>query len=339
LGVGVYLAAVSATRGTVDADEVRRAASFDDIDAETVVEEVGLGMGKGIGSLVYGLSVLGTLTGENRYFERATRLATAVSDEMLAGTEQADVLLGVAGTLHGLAALYERTDEKVVLDRAISCGEQLLAARKPKWGTHVWDTHPGDASSCSTGMGHGAAGVCYGLYRLYDHTGRVAFKDAADDALQYENAMYTPAENNWWANWNDVEHFPRWWCYGVAGIGLARIGSLEHHDATHLRRDLDRAAGFEPAVGKRDALCHGTFSQVAFLSELARVRRDRHEERARELAERAVRRRHDRGAYQVACGCIDELANPSLFLGLPGIGYTLLRLVESTDLPSLLRFE
>lgn len=352
LGVALYLAALDAVGhdwrdSTTGADSVGDLLSFDHVPPGNLVSNLDLGIGSGIGSVVYGLSVLSDLTGQQRYCDRARAVATAVPERRLAEAEEFDVLLGLAGTIHGLLRLYEQTGDHAVLNRAVVCGERLLAARSPKWGFEVWDTHPGDVSSFSTGMGHGAAGVCHALYRLADHAERTSHTDldattlreAADDALAFEEPFYSSVKRNWRANWSNIDEFPRWWCYGLPGIGLARIGSLDHHEADHLYRDLDRVSGFEPELGERDSLCHGTFSQVELLVELSRRYDSNHRQMARNLAAEAVRRRDDEGAYRVACDAVAEVTNPSLFLGVAGIGYTLLRLSHPERLPSLLRFE
>lgn len=343
LGVAVFLAAGAAV-GSVSAggrldrliDDV---GTFGDRTPERVAAKLDLGIGGGLGSLFYGLSVLAELTGDDQFHERARSLAGHLSDDRLANADSYDVLGGLAGTVQGLCRLYERTGDETALARAVTAGETLVESRIPKWGVEVWDTSLTSQPSCSTGMAHGAGGICHALYRLYGHTGRTAFREAADSTLRYENAFYSPIENNWRNNWQSVPEFSKWWCYGAPGIGLARIGSLASHDSETLQRDLDRAAGFEPELGRRDAPCHGTFSQVAFLTELGRRRGGNHHERARELARRAVARRQTDGAYRVACGSVSEVTNHGFFLGSIGIGYQLLRLSAPDRLPSVLRFE
>lgn len=339
LGVAIYLAAVDQT---IEAESYRGlAADAVDVlfeqDAEEVVADLDAGVGNGVGSLVYGLSVLAELTGDRRYRDRANQFVRAFTDEQIRADDDHDVLYGSAGALLGLLALYERSDEVDVLNTAVACGEHLLDSRYDKWGYQVWNTLRRDeGQSVSTGMGHGVAGICYALYRLYGHTGRTEFRDAADDALGFENVFYSADQYNWKANWLAVPAYPQWWCYGVAGIGLARLGSLQYHDSDVLRRDLDRAWRFGPELASNDQLCHGTFSQVAFLTELGRKHDETATAQARTLAAAAVERKQEAGGYRVPCGGI---YNPALFLGTAGIGYALLRLLAPDELPSLLRFE
>lgn len=344
LGVAVYFGAMHEVLGD---EEYRRLADeavtfLLDGDERELVETAGLGAGTGVGSLVYGLSVLADLTGDRRYRDRAGDFVAALSDERIARDDRYDLLLGSAGALTGLVAHWERSNDAEALDGAVRCGEHLLANRYEKWGDyHLWDTSDRDGVlSTSTGMAHGVAGIAYALYRLYGHTGREEFRRAADDAVAFENLFYSGYERNWKANFGGVEHYSNWWCNGLVGFGSARLGSLAHHRSETLERDVERVErGFDPRVEPEDSLCHGTFGQVDFLVELGRKRDERYAERARELAAEAIARRREAGTYRVDPGHVEGLDNAVLFVGTAGIGYALLRVLRPEALPSLLRFE
>lgn len=343
LGVLLYLSAIDAVDGPWTSsieviDELLDNTGLKG-DTEQYTRRLGIGMADGVGSVIYGLSVLAELTGDTSHLQPARAIANAFGHERIESTTSPDVLLGLAGAVHGLCKLYETDGSEIGLNRAVACGERLLNMRKPKWGTMVWDTHFGSVSSCSTGMGHGAAGIAHALYRLYGHTERTAFRDAADDVLQFERVFYAPDRHNWRANWSNIRDFCNWWCYGTPGIGLARIGSVAGHSADHLRADISRAAEYTPQLGERDALCHGTFAQVALLTELDRKRDSRFHGTAEELAEQAIERSRSEGGYRVVCGNTQSVVNPSLFLGVAGVGYTLLRLFAPEKIPSVTRFE
>lgn len=342
LGVATFFAAMYEVFG----DETYRQQAHEAIDfllqedVDELTEDVGLGVGSGYGSLVYGLSVVADLTGNRQYRDRAREFVRSLTETKIRLDDEYDVLLGTAGALLALLAYYERTDEEDALDRAVLCGEHLLENRHDKWGYQVWETHWSDSfQSFTTGMGHGAAGISYALYRLYGHTGRPEFRDAADDALGFENVFYSETNSNWRANWASIPHYPQWWCYGVPGIGLARLGSLQYHESETLERDLRRARGFDPRLGSKDEICHGTFSQVDFLVELGRRFDESYVDRATELAAEAMERTRQTGGYRVVGGRTEGIYNPIFFLGTAGIGYTLLRLLEPESLPSICRFE
>lgn len=343
LGIAMYFAAMY----SVFEEDRYRTWSRDAVaflleeEMDELTSDLELGGGNGLGALVYGLSVLAELTGDQRYQTRAREFAMNLTEEDVASDEEYDILAGTAGAVVGLLGLYERTGDSEVLKKAIKCGEHLVESRYDKWGYRVWNTHwNNNVTSFSTGMGHGAAGICYALYRLYAHTHREAFLDAADDALGFENVFYSEYENNWKANWTSLPNYPLWWCYGLAGIGLARLGSLKYHDGRTLKRDVDRVRrGFEPRLTPQDSVCHGTFSQVDLLIELDRTSDHDRLKRAKQLALESIERKQKDGQYRVVPKDVESLYNPALFLGTTGIGYTILRLLEPGDIPCVLRFE
>lgn len=339
LGIAVYLAGMyQVFTENQYRREARRAAQFllDEQPSRIVEDTTKLGS---LGQVVYGLSVLTQLTGKRRYRDRAIELAECIPTERFSQDDDHSVLLGGAGALLGLLQLYEQSGKNAVLDRAVECGKQLAEARGPKWGYEVWDTNwNSDVDSCSTGMGHGAGGIAYALYRLFGHTDNREYQAVADQAVQFENVFYSEVEENWKANWTSPPYYSSSWCFGQSGIGLARLGSLKYASSPTLDRDLKRARSFSPTLEESDTLCHGTFSQVEFLIELGR-QFPRFADDARNLATDALVRALDRGGYAVVLGSVDALYNPTFFLGTAGIGYTLLRILEPEKLPSVLRFE
>lgn len=344
LGVAVFLAA---TYAVTNGERYReRAASIVahlmEGTPQDIVDTPYVGVGNGVGSVLYGLTLLGDLTGEERYHLRAREFARAIPMSRIANDDQHDILLGTAGTITGLLAHHERSGDEAALETASLCGEHLLENRYEKWGHYrLWDTSmKGDVLSTSTGMGHGVAGIAQALYRLYGQTDHEPFRKAAAEAIRFENLFYSEYEGNWKANFGGVEHYTNWWCNGLVGVGSARLGSLTYHESELLRGDLRQVAKeFEPELLRNDSLCHGTFGQVDLLLELDKECEGDWIERARMLASQAIERRKEAGHYAVANGGVESLTNPVLFLGIAGIGYSLLRLLAPDRVPSVLRFE
>lgn len=321
--------------------DVREAVDFLlEEDVEDLTRDLNVGIDEGVGGLAYGLSVIAELTGESEYVDRAVALARTITDERIEADDEYDLLQGAAGEIAGLLRLYEQTGEDVALEKAVRCGEHLVANRLEELGYSVWDTFFTEMlEACTAGISHGAAGIALPLYRLYDHTGRTEFRDAADEAVAYENVFYSEYENNWKVNWSTIPQYPLWWAYGTPGIGLSRIGSLEYHDSETLQRDVERVKELDPGLTAKDSLLRGTFSQVDLLVELGRKYGDPYDERAAELALEAIQRKRRNGGYQIVCGGVDGITNPVLFYGQSGIGYVLLRVLEPERIPSVLRFE
>ena len=131
------------------------------------------------------------------------------------------------------------------------------------------------------------------------------------------------------------QSWPCQWCYGAAGIGLARLATARcgHADTSTLETDVRHAIACTLAAttSSVDHLCCGNLGAVEFLAEAAAFVPD-----AR-LAEEAERRLLDLVADAEASGHYrwshaDAAFNPGFFAG---VGYTMLRRV-SPDLPNVL---
>ncbi|QPV65041.1 hypothetical protein I7X12_05835 [Halosimplex litoreum] len=156
--------------------------------------------------------------------------------------------------------------------------------------------------------------------------------------MRFEDRHYVPEQ----PRWPDFrfDRYREGWCAGRAGIGLTRLRMFETDRRPVLRRDLDRALGGldHDSLAREDQVCCGNFSRVEFLLRASRVLDvDAYWRQAEELATDAVHRAEQRGEFSVPWQT-DNWYAKSLFLGEPGIGYSLLRLAGA-DLPCLLLWE
>jgi lantibiotic modifying enzyme len=342
LGVAVALAAVDhAVPAASLGDRIDEWAQPLTASLDTVRDRQHVGAGTGFGSTVYGLTLLAALTGDTNYAERRDAVVDAFDPDVIGDDRQYDVLLGSAGTLHGLLACHETTGSAAALSAARACGDHLLDGRYEKWNAY--------------GL-YGVAGIAHALYRLWGHTDEPAYREAAADAVAFENTFYADRERNWKMNFGGVRHYTDWWCSGRTGVGAARVGSLAAYDddpaaatpasdasapgddgAATLARDLDRvAAGIGPRLLDHDSLCHGTAGVIDLLVDLA-AHPAVGDDAAARLAAGLLDRRAETGHLQVTHGEIPELRNPVLFLGTSGVAYALARTL-APSLPSVLRF-
>lgn len=334
LGVAAFAAGVAATTDGAVADD---AAALATDAAEGVRAAVTDGAAPdslgvtGVGGLVYGFAVLDDLLDGDDLAD-ARQLAATVTDERLAASDHC-VMDGTAGAALGCLALHDRTGDRDALDRAVACGEHLLRGRS---GGH-WPL--GDQGQPLTGFAHGAAGVGYALARLADATGDDRFRDAALETIAFENEQYDPASGDWAGRSERADGTVDGWCDGRTGIGLARLGTLSALPGDSVRRDAERAVSGAPAdrIPPYDHACCGAASWIAlFQTAGRRLDIPAYEQRARRIAGAAVPGTDDDG-WALQSGTPTR-PNPTLFRGLGGVGYQLLRL-SNPELPSVLLFE
>ncbi|EFW89998.1 Lanthionine synthetase C family protein [Haladaptatus paucihalophilus DX253] len=295
-----------------------------------------LGGTKGVGSVVYTLSVIAELLDDDAYRAGALAATQKVTAEKLARDDVFDVMEGSAGTLLGLLAYYERYGESSVLDRAIECGERLLEARVTVNGCRVWNT--GDRETPITGFSHGSSGIAYALARLAAATDDARYAEAAREALDFESSLYAPDRDNW-ASSSAVENYRDRWCHGRAGIALARIGISEQLNDSSLLPTVNDAlsATATERPSHLDNVCCGNLGRVETILVGAR-RADGDLDAAETLLGRCLTRR-DRGGVLSLPGHSEAFVNPTFFDGISGAIYTLLRLRDPDSLPSVLLLE
>jgi len=340
---GIALLPAALYRVTGD-DEFRSAAQAVVEPTQAAVDTPGrrgiaeLGGTRGVGAAVYGLAVLGELLDDDDLLDGARTALDSLSEEAVNTDRTYDVTAGSAGTILGLLGAESRVSGDPFDRWARRCGDHLLDRQRPTdAGGAAWDTGVGE--SPLTGFAHGSSGIAYALARLSAATDDGRYERAVGDALAYERAVYDPDHRNWPDFRAENTGFADQWCHGRTGVVLARLGIADSLDVTQLGEPdaVTRAVESvtEPSrVG--DHLCCGVAGRVE-LSVEAR-RRDWSVPSAGSAVGRLVERVHS------DAGLVDQsnthhIQDPSLFCGLAGVGYTLLRTEHPETLPSVLLWE
>ncbi|MGA7580109.1 MAG: type 2 lanthipeptide synthetase LanM family protein [Pseudolabrys sp.] len=347
-GIALFLAAHASATGRQSSADLALAGvahlrkNLKSRNAARMARSFGVGGATGLGSIVYALTVMSKLLGDERLLEDAHVAAGLFSDGLIAADKQLDVIGGSAGGILGLLRLYRDSKSADVLNRAIKCGEHLIAqSRLGPEGRRSW-VGQGMGNRALNGMSHGAAGFAYALASLATATGREEFAAAAAECIAFEDASFDAGRDNWPDLRGDGE--PSWpcqWCHGAPGIGLARIAMVKHgtNGQGELKKDIVHAV--EGATkgwpGSVDTLCCGTLANVEFLCEAADSlgRKDLGELAARRLLS-VVENASSSGDYRWNSG--QRKFNLGLFRGLAGVGYTALRQVDRS-LPNVLIWE
>ena len=347
-GIAVFLAAHAAVTGRQSSAELARAGvahlrkNLKGRNAARIARSLGVGGATGLGSIVYALAVMSKLLHDDDLLADAYVAAELFIDDLIRADKQLDVVGGSAGAILCLLRLYRDSKSVDVLNRAIKCGEHLIAqSRLGPEGRRSW-VGQGFGKQALNGMSHGAAGFAYALASLSAAAGREEFAQAASECIAFENSSYDANRNNW----PDLrgEGQPSWpcqWCHGAPGIGLARIamGKRGVADPEILANDIRNAVegttrGWPGAV---DTLCCGTLGSVEFFCEASSAlgRDDLRELASRRLAA-VLETAASKGDYRWNSG--KRQFNLGLFRGLAGVGYTSLRQADGS-LPNVIIWE
>jgi len=346
-GIGVFLAAFGSVTGDAGAKGLALSAvaglrrQLHTRNPARLARSLGIGGGLGLGSIVYALSVIAELSDDDSVLDDAHAAAALITEEMIAADDHLDVLGGSAGAILCLLRLYRQSGREDALELADKCGRRLTGCERTGHpGASTWTSpvfgHP------LNGMSHGAAGFAYSLASLSSATGNAGYARQAMECVAFENSTFDAAHRGW-ADLRGIADsaWPCKWCYGSAGIGLARIAMTKHAgEPLELRaRDISRALdGVQDAwPATTDTLCCGTLGSIEFLAEAGDVL-DRGELRDLAVARllTIVETRGAAGDYRWSGGT--SQFNLGLFRGIAGVGYTLLR-AAAPSLPNVLVWE
>lgn len=336
-GVGLFLAELAAVTGDAAARRTAVGALRHAVMRAPVSRRAGFHAGS-LG-ISFAAARVASLVGEEELHERARRLpaeAPPIPDAW------PDVVLGTAGSVIARLWLAETFDDAALLGDAIAGGEQLL--RLATVTRHGWSwatpTHPRRIDLC--GVSHGAGGIGWALLELFAATGDARFREGAEGAFAYERSWLHEPSGTWpdlrvaGHRRGSARRAPSptvgSWCHGEAGIALVRLRAVEllgpdpyereariALEAT--RRDLASALPYE--IGDM-TICHGAAGAAdALLCGGA-------SEEAAELGRLGMERYGSSGRWPV--GPLGG-TTPTLFRGLAGIGWWLLRLHDS-EIPS-----
>jgi len=311
-------------------------------------ELVGIGTFQGLGAFIYLLSHLGALWNEPTLFQEAEEmiklLPTAISRD-----EAIDVIGGSAGCIAALLSLDAVAPSQSTLATAIQCGDHIIAHARPQNAGIGWSTMLQETPL--TGFAHGNAGIALSLLRLFAVSGEERFRQTALAAMEYERSLFSLERRNWpdlrsafsssatsnqQTGQQESNSYMVAWCHGAAGIGLARLASLEYIDDAALHAEIDAAlqTSLAHGFGLNHCLCHGDMGNLEFVLSATRLlslhQYDEQVQRLTSMLLDSIER------HGWVTGVPLGVETPGLMIGIAGIGYALLRLACAERVPSIL---
>ena len=345
LGLALFLAAAARATGRAEWRDlalaaVRPVCEALRADAPGLYDAFGPDGVDGLASLAYGLARLALLADAPELQNDARAAAGAITPASMEALKASDVLGGLAGVVLALLAAERLLGDPVARAGAIAAGSMLLARRVvPEGGRadHAWLDTEGKALA---GFSHGQAGIAVSLARLAATTGDLRFREAAMEAIRFENTRFVPRAGNWAIPGRTIAAtgepwFMTSWCHGAPGVALGRIEVAAWNPVFAADLDTALATTSNTPTSPLDWLCCGNFGRTEILIESARVlARPSLAETARAIA--TARLGFLPGAGEAPRNPMD--LNMTFLRGLPGVGWALLRLAGE-NLPFLLRWD
>lgn len=300
--------------------------------------EMGIGAGFGLASIIYGFVKCAEYLQEPDLFSDAADIASLITIEIVQKDKSLDVLTGTAGALLGLVSLYEKTGDQTFLEQAKFCGARLIETQGVNAELDQWVTLD---SKVLPGLAHGISGIAMSLVRLYSVSDNTDYLDAAKRGFTFVHSTYSHKHGTWPDVFNDTSKtrgslYLSQWCHGAAGIGLARLDCFKYINCDEAVKDIDNSISnvIASSASSLDQLCCGNFGRLELLISAGDVSKDSNllsvaKARSAQLATRG----NSAGQFGWASGTNRQ--NPTLFFGMAGVGYQLLRLIHPEKLTSL----
>jgi class II lanthipeptide synthase len=210
-------------------------------------QQPSLGLGFGIGGIVYGLVTLAKLLKDCDYLTCAQIYAEAITPLRIRTCADFGLMSGVAGAITGLHAFYRQFPSPEIASKILACSKHLMEYSSTTgvggkaWTSQSW-------SIPQIGMMHGASGISLALARVAQTFNLPQFNKLALEGLEYETSIRQKYGH--WPDLRDLKSLDdidqtselSGYANGVAGIGLTRL-YLEKMIGSHasVKTDLDYA--------------------------------------------------------------------------------------------------
>ncbi|HSX09496.1 MAG TPA: lanthionine synthetase LanC family protein [Candidatus Saccharimonadales bacterium] len=300
------------------------------------------------------------VTKKSSYLTNALSLAKKSNISLQDPSVPNDFLNGLSGTLLGLVHLYARTQKKWLLEYIYRYTEVLVRnAKFAKVGLY-WDRNSYQIRPLC-GFSHGSSGIGFVFLELGHYFKNPSFYFIAKQAFAYEDYYFDKRIRNWpyfvlpfsptnykkslrkeykQGNYKifNEKGDKNTWCHGASGIGLSRVRMYEL--TKMFEKDISNALKkTKDAHLESFSLCHGMGGNAElFLESYLVFGNKNYLKYAEDIARQALEQKKRKKKYLPGIKFIPAkaLENPSLFLGIAGIGYYLLRLSFPDKIPSLL---
>ena len=286
---------------------------------------IGSGEGAGIAGILRGIVLVNRICpgmGE-RLIEKARERIVELD---ASAQVMADKSTGLAGLIVTLCRYREYSEDPGVQRTVYGLARKLVSLRTLTTGDLlVWKTVRGKKHPIS-GAVHGMTGIAEALLMAGRLLETDEFEPAAGDALRFEAESYDETLHNWTdRRIPGTKISMKGNCYGTEGIGivyhhLKKQGILKG-DMPRILERADRAVRRDPPL-LSDHLCCGNMSTVDYYLETG----DR--EAAGRLLADVLKRKESSGHYQLGSAGNVPNDNVTLFYGLAGIGYELIRFTD-----------
>ena len=294
-------------------------------------QKVSLGEGGGLGGILKAIVLVNRYT-DGAYealLKKAKKMICRLDPGIFEDTDKSGGISGLIVTLCRYEELYSDESIQALIQRL---AERLRALRTLKYRDMLlWKTiapHP------VSGAVHGMTGIAESLLMADLRLGCMEFGKDAEGALAFEDACFDPELGCWTDRRIPGTRKPAAGnCYGPEGMGII-CARLKHEGIANrlseqIRKNAE-AAVRRPELYRLDHLCCGNMSTVDYYLETGKP------DRAGTILAQVTEDAEKSGEYRIGFADCLTNNNVTLFYGLAGIGYELIRYTDREKYPTVL---
>lgn len=267
------------------------------------------------------------MTRNTNYYEQYRKALERIATYDCSKETNYDVIAGASGAVVVLANIYEyEKDEKLkaLIDQYCCFLRKHIHSKNQFW----------------TGFSHGYAGFQFAFKEAFTVTGNMKYLEYAKLLEQKEDSYYSKEQNNWLDLRDEKQNCCSFWCHGAPGILLGRSYFLKQNEFYSKYQNALNEMIESMKVMKQDvfndSMCHGIVGNLEILHVIARNTKNNE---LQQLVERWYLEEEEKIKQDGVEYGIPQLKGVmSFMLGLPGIGYGLLRM-KMKELPAVLGLE
>lgn len=247
----------------------------------------------------------------NKLINEYCKLFEDILEEGIDENLEIDYVNGITGLINALLRFYKKRKDEKFIRLAINFTNELEKRI--------------ENISLETGYAHGTLGYALTFFRIGEMTSVKRYMDRAKKLLASENYNFRKIYEN-------IS-----WCNGIIGEGMARLELAksinDNHNNTILKDIMKRVSDSPLLIN--DCICHGNMGTTEFLLNHYLKSGDENSNiLANKIADSVIMSKTKNGQYKLMD--IREYPDVSLFTGLGGIAYQLLRLNNPENVPSVL---
>jgi type 2 lantibiotic biosynthesis protein LanM len=257
-----------------------------------------------------------------------------------------DLLWGSAGAILLFLNLFESTQEERYLEYAEKLGVSIL-----KHAIHIakdkvaWDSfykYDKNKPTCLGGFSHGTSGIALALFRLAHLNNNEIFHEFAIKALNYDRSLFDPVLKGWIELRNSKKKEDSTsWCHGASGIGLSRLLISNYYKDDVIKVELEIALQkmIENGFSGNQCICHGSMGNIEIFNSIAKNLKIIDQVKfVNKFWEHFIEIYDEKKLFKLEKSS-SVLQNMSLFTGLSGIGYQIIRFINWESTPSIIAIE